>query len=63
MSLRLVAIPVLAEMRVGYRWATGDVEVRIGAPGLPEFDFDSGSVFGSFLYDSLDNLSFRSECT
>jgi NTE family protein len=49
---------VLAETRIGYRWATGDVKVRVGAPDLPEFDFDSGAVFGRFLYDSLDNPSF-----
>jgi len=49
---------VLAEARIGYRWATGDVDVRIGAPDLTEFDFNSGSVFGRLLYDSLDNTSF-----
>jgi len=49
---------VLAEARIGYRWATGDVEVRVGAPDLPEFDFDSGAVFGRFFYDSLDDPSF-----
>lgn len=49
---------VLAEARIGYRWATGDVEVRVGAPDLPEFDYDSGAVFGRLLYDSVDNASF-----
>jgi NTE family protein len=49
---------LLAAARIGYRWGTGDVDVRVGAPDLEEFDYDSGSVFGRVLYDSLDNLSF-----
>ena len=49
---------VLAETRLGYRYATGDVEVGVGDPALPEYDFDAGAIFGRFLFDSLDNVSF-----
>jgi NTE family protein len=49
---------VLAEARVGVRRITGDVDVRIGSPDLTEFDFESGSLYGRFLFDSLDNVNF-----
>ncbi len=49
---------VLAELRAGVRRGTGEVDVRVGAPDLPEFDFESGSLYGRFLFDSLDNVNF-----
>lgn len=49
---------VLAEARVGLRRSTGDVEVRVGSPDLPEFDFERGAIFGRILYDSIDTLNF-----
>jgi NTE family protein len=49
---------VLAEARVGLRRTTGDVDVRVGSPDLPEFDFESGSLYGRLMFDSLDNVLF-----
>jgi hypothetical protein len=49
---------VLAELRAGLRRSTGDVDVRLGDPELPEFDFDRGAIYGRFLYDSIDNMNF-----
>jgi len=49
---------VLAELRAGLRRSTGDVKVRVGAPDLPEYDFDNGIVFGRFLFDSVDDVNF-----
>lgn len=48
------------EVRLGYRRGTGNVELNIGNPALPEGDFDSGSVFGRFAVDRLDNAYFPS---
>ena len=61
LSLELSAgrnLGVLAELRAGVRRSTGEVEVRVGAPDLPEFDFENGVVFGRFLFDSIDNVNF-----
>jgi NTE family protein len=49
------------EVRIGYRVGTGDVELKIGSPALPEGGFDTGSVFGRFGVDRLDNPYFPSE--
>lgn len=49
---------VLAELRLGYRRGTGEVDRRVGIAELPEGDFDSGSAFGRFHLDSLDNADF-----
>jgi len=54
---------VLAELRAGVRRSTGDVEVRVGSPDLPDFDFDSGAFYGRFLLDSLDDVNFPTRGT
>ncbi len=46
------------EFRVGLLRAAGDVEVRIGDPGVSDFDFDSAEVFARLYYDTLDNRNF-----
>ena len=49
------------EARLGYRYATGDVDLNVGSPLLPEGSFDSGSVFGRLSVDRLDNSKFPSK--
>lgn len=49
---------VFGEGRLGYRYRTGDVKVRTGAPGLPEFDYDTGEVYARLSLDRLDNFNF-----
>ncbi len=49
------------EARLGYRWRTGDVDLNIGDPILPEGEFDSGSVFARLRLDRLDNAYFPSK--
>jgi NTE family protein len=49
------------EARLGYRYATGDVDLDVGSPRLPEGGFDSGSVFGRLSVDRLDNSNFPSK--
>jgi len=48
------------EARVGYRWGTGDVDLHVGSPLMPEGSFNSGSVFGRLAVDRLDNSFFPS---
>ena len=54
-------LSVFGEARVGYRWGTGDVDLDVGSPRLPEGSFDSGSVFGRVSLDRLDNSFFPSK--
>jgi len=49
---------VYGEGRIGYRYYTGDVKLRAGAPQLPEFNYDTGSLFGRLSFDRLDNYNF-----
>jgi len=49
---------VYGEARIGYRIGTGSVDREVGAPELPEGDFDSGSVFARLSVDRLDNVAF-----
>ncbi len=46
------------EFRVGLRRGAGKARVRVGDPGLPESDFDTGGFFARFAVDELDNLNF-----
>lgn len=46
------------EFRFGIRRSEGHAERRVGDPGLPELDFDSGGLFASFAVDRLDNPGF-----
>ena len=54
-------LSVFGEARLGYRWGTGDVDLNVGSPGLPEGGFDRGSVFGRLSVDRLDNTHFPSK--
>jgi NTE family protein len=54
---------VLAELRAGVRRSAGDVDLRVGSPDLPDFDFDSGAFYGRFLFDSLDSVNFPTRGT
>lgn len=46
------------EARVGAFRGVGDVDVKVGAPTLPDFDFDSGGVLATFKLDTLDSAFF-----
>jgi NTE family protein len=43
---------------LGYRRSTGDAEVLVGDPGLPDIDFDTGQVFLEGQVDRLDSFYF-----
>ena len=45
-------------MSLGLRRITGEADVRIGDPGLPDFDFDSGDASIDVTIDRLDSLYF-----
>ena len=45
----------------GVRRYTGDVDVRIGDPATPKFDFDGGEYVLNFQYDQIDDRYFPSE--
>jgi NTE family protein len=49
---------VFGEARLGYRYRTGDVKLRTGTPGWPEFHYDTGEVYGRLSVDRLDNFDF-----
>jgi NTE family protein len=44
----------------GIRRYAGDVNVRIGDPATPEFDFDGGEYVFNFQYDRMDDRYFPS---
>jgi NTE family protein len=46
---------------LGARWATGDVDVEVGDPGLEGFDFREGNLFADFTIDRLDSVFFPRE--
>jgi NTE family protein len=52
---------VYGEGRLGYRYRSGEVDLRTGTPGLPEFHFDTGEVFGRLSVDRLDNYNFPAD--
>jgi NTE family protein len=45
------------EGRLGYRRATGEAEVKVGAPA-PDVDLDRGEIFLRLSDDKLDNFNF-----
>ncbi len=49
---------VYGEGRLGYRFNSGNVKLRTGTPGWPEFDYDTGEVYGRLSFDRLDNYNF-----
>lgn len=53
-------VSVFGEVRLGYRAATGEADLEVGDPTLPEGEFDRGSVFGRLWVDRLDEAYFPS---
>ncbi|MEM9531288.1 MAG: patatin-like phospholipase family protein [Pseudomonadota bacterium] len=47
-----------ADLAVGVRLGTGDTEVSVGDPELPDVSFDAGQWFVRFRYDHIDDLFF-----
>jgi NTE family protein len=46
------------EGRLGYRWARGQGDVRIGDPALDDYEFTLGQVYARLSLDTLDNVYF-----
>jgi NTE family protein len=46
------------ELRGGVLRGSGDYDVLVGAPDLPEDDFDTGGLFARFSVDTLDDVDF-----
>ena len=46
------------EARIGYRYRSGDVNLRVGQAEPPRFNYDSGQVFTRIAVDRLDNYNF-----
>jgi NTE family protein len=46
------------EVRVGVRRYTGEAEVRVGDPTLPDLDIDAGQVYARASFDRLDNRNW-----
>lgn len=46
------------ELRAGVRRGSGKSRVRIGAPDLPESEFNTGQYFVRMAYDKLNNVNF-----
>ncbi len=47
------------EVRLGLRRTTGDVDIKVGQPGLlPEGPFDRGEFFARLSADTLDDVAF-----
>lgn len=53
-------VSVYGEARAGYRMATGEADLEVGDPSLPEGEFDRGAVFGRLWVDRLDEAYFPS---
>lgn len=45
-------------LTAGLRFGTGTVDIGIGDPSIPEYDFDSGAYFLEGKYDTQDNRFF-----
>ena len=43
------------ELRLGVQRGVGDARLKVGDPGLGNFDFDSGGLFARLGVDTLDN--------
>lgn len=48
----------VGEVRVGVYRGTSEARVKVGDPGFPDLDTDTGGVRGQLLIDSLDNAQF-----
>ena len=49
---------VYGEVRLGYRYRSGEVELETGTPGWPEFNYDTAQIYGHLAVDRLDNINF-----
>lgn len=49
---------VFGEGRIGYRYRSGNVDLQTGTPGWPEFDYETGQVYGRLWVDRLDDVNF-----
>ncbi len=48
----------IGELRAGLYRGVGEARVKVGDPSLQNFDFETGGVFGSLRFDSVDNARF-----
>ena len=46
------------EIRAGLIRETGEIDVQVGDPGVPDVDFDTGEAFLQFFVDELDDINF-----
>ena len=46
------------EARLGYRFTSGDVDVRVGDPGLETGDFELAQIYARLSLDKFDNAYF-----
>jgi NTE family protein len=46
------------EARLGYRWYKGEADVRIGDPGLDDYEFKNAQLYARLYADTLDNVFF-----
>jgi len=46
------------ELRLGAYRGVGSARVKLGDPGLPNIDFDTGGGFAALRFDTLDNAQF-----
>lgn len=53
----------VGEIRVGVFSGVGNARVKIGAPEIPNIDFNTGGAFARLRFDSLDNTRFPREGT
>ena len=51
-------IGTFGEFRVGAFRGLGEARVKVGDPGLPNVEFDSGGAFAALRFDTLDNAQF-----
>ena len=47
-----------SELRLGVYRGAGEAEVKVGDPGLPTDNFDTGGLFAGFRLDTLDDAHF-----
>lgn len=50
--------PRYGDLRIGYRYRTGDGELSTGTPGWDSFNYDTAQLYTRFSVDRLDNLNF-----
>ncbi|WP_449287065.1 patatin-like phospholipase family protein [Marinobacter sp. PE14] len=50
-----------SEVRLGYRYDSGQVRLQTGPPELTEFNFDTAKIYGRLYFDRLDNFNFPND--